>query len=210
MLLAAILPVVLGLAGNATSWLFKAVLGLFCAAALAIYSHRFLADKPHDRDQRDVHKANEKLVQLYAGIRPTHKQPMEIYAQAAESKGILPIEVDPNNHVLDRDYVPSRATHAPPLAQSATDHQQLKVTNNVDIVLELTCQQLPTFGCFLKQGQTVELPTTIKSPATIIAQGYFEDHSVVKLVNQFDVDIVSCVCIDENNGVVRMDACANC
>ena len=204
-------PVIVSLAGSASSWLLQALFGLLCATVVAIYTHRFWAHTAHHRDLKDVDEANGKLLQIHADVRPTYKPPLANYASVAERKGILPTQVDPNSHVLYRDYAPSHPSHMPPLsaAHVPADHQQLKVTNNIDIGLQLTCQQLPTFVCFLKSGHTVAIPNTTNSLATISAQGYFEDHSAVKLVLQIDTDKVLHVCVDTIDGIIQMHACVN-
>ena len=212
MFAAAVLPVIFSVAKFALSWLLNALFGLFCGAVVTIYGYRCWAEADHIRDDKDIKKANAELVRIHSGIGPTNRPPEENYATAAKRRGILPTEADPNNHVLEKVYAPSYATHVSSLACVATDHQQLKVINNIDIVMELTCQQLPTFGCFLKKGQTVTIPTTVNSPVTIVAQGYLQvkpSEIIVKLVLQIDIGKVSCIVIERVDGVIHMHACAD-
>ena len=195
-----ILPAVLSFAASALSWLVPVLLGVFLL--FAGYIFRFGTAAGHHQDIRAVDNA---LLQIYNRIVPTHRSPWRNYIHMAEVKGVLPPEDDATSHVLDR--VPATPYKGvAPIALVATDHNQLTVTNNTGIVMEVTCQQAPTFASFLRNGETVALPNTIESPATIIAQGYFEDFSTVKLVHQVDIHQVSSVYVDKMDGIVRMHA----
>ena len=63
------------------------------------------------------------------------------------------------------------------------------------------------FEHFLKQGQTFTFPDNIKSPATVVVQGYLEDFKPVMLVHRVDFHQVQHMSLEDMNGSIQMVRC---
>lgn len=212
MLYVVLIPVALFFLETAGAWLVKVLCGAICTLAVTMFFKHKLRPQQisaHQATLTAVNKVHNALMQAYSNIRPMCKSLWEIFIHYASCYIDLPNNtdpIDPNNDRMNRPYVPP--SHVEFLS---ADHVlgQLKVTNNVNSMLQLTCHQVPTFERWIKKGQTVPLPDGLKSPVTISVQGYPEGHdSPVKLVHSVDFHEVQCVCIDQVDGVIQMLACA--
>jgi len=200
--------------------------GVACIVAFKVFLRSYHSNRIHKKDQVMVNTAHSSMMEAYEHIHTTKKAPLAVYAAYAHYNGVVPTDEEINhNHILDRVSDLLDAEHVSP-SQPVTPavhvfaipgsvmhdspkqkEVRLSVTNNIDVTLQLTCQEVPSFACWIHKAQTTVLPKSISSPVTLILQGYRADDSTVKLINQVDVSQVSSVCIDDVNGVITMSVC---
>lgn len=208
---AAIVSVVLRIVETIGPWLVK----LFMLVAVYVFLRSFQTNRVHNAVHKAVETAHHALMAIYADLKPLSRPLLEVYALIAAGNGVVfPDWTDPNIHVLYRMLFRPRApqlvpvvTGVPNAAQPVPRPQSLKVTNNSSATLQLTCKESVLFEHFLKQGQTLTLPDNIKSPATVVVQGYLEDFKTVMLVHRIDFHQVQHVSIKDMNGSIQMVPC---
>ena len=186
--------------GTVVAWVFNLLCGLFCIMAVAIWIHK-----------DDAHIIKVVPTATNSKDRPNVPSPAkQVLPERSPPKG----SVGPGQLQPTVKNVPSPANNVlpvellPPVECAGLGRLQLKVTNCINATLQLTCQQAPKFEGWIAEGETAALPNSVKSPAIICVQGYRKDRSSVKLVQSIDLQNVSCVRIDEVNGVIHIIECA--
>jgi hypothetical protein len=87
--------------------------------------------------------------------------------------------------------------------------ERLKVTNHIDVTMQLKCQQLPQVEAWVQKGQTYTFPPFDSSPAIISMQGYLngfepsDSAGRVNLVHHVDIGVAH-ICIERVNGIIQL------